>query len=88
MSEVIIPWADKFKKPPRNEKDRIIEQIEERSKKHNAFSLSINISALEWLEGAVSNGVVKRVYTGVGNKIDVVIGVDEKSAQMLADRMR
>jgi hypothetical protein len=82
MSKVIIPWNEQSKK------DKIIKEIEERSQKHDAFSLSIDVSMLEWLEDAIDNGVVKRAYTGSGDKVDVVIGIDEPSAQMLVDRMR
>jgi hypothetical protein len=87
MSEIIIPWGP-ITKRYKNEQDRIVKEIEEKSQKSNAFYVSLDISLLEWLEESIGNGVVKRAYTGGGDKIDVIIGVDEPSAQMLADRTR
>ncbi len=87
MSEVIIQWGKK-EEPPKDEMDRIIKEIEEKSRNCNAFFISIDMSMVTWLESVIDNGTIKRSYSGSGDKIDIVIGVDEESAQKLVDRMR
>lgn len=87
MSEVIIPWGKK-KPAPKDEKERIIQEIEEKSRVHDAFAITLDMSLLEWLKEAIGDsGVIKRSYLGTGNRVSVAIGKDSEAAQMLVDRM-